>query len=99
MARTEQLSASVGKQDPREETASLLASALFHQARCNALNDTGLLDSAAEQTFDRLTGLVVKLMQVPVSLVSLVDTDRQFFKSQYGLPEPWASLRQTPLSH
>jgi len=38
-------------------------------------------------------------MQVPVSLVSLVDTDRQFFKSQCGLPEPWASLRQTPLSH
>jgi hypothetical protein len=32
-------------------------------------------------------------------LVSLVDIDRQFFKRQVGLPEPWASERQTPLSH
>jgi diguanylate cyclase (GGDEF)-like protein len=36
---------------------------------------------------------------VPTSLVSLVDIDRQFFKSQLGLAEPWASRRQTPLSH
>ena len=34
-----------------------------------------------------------------MSLVSLVDQDRQFFKSQYGLPSPWAEARQTPLSH
>jgi formate hydrogenlyase transcriptional activator len=32
-------------------------------------------------------------------MVSLVDGDRQFFKSSVGLPEPWASLRQTPLTH
>ena len=35
----------------------------------------------------------------PVALVSLVDADRQFFKSCLGLPEPWASARETPLSH
>jgi DNA-binding CsgD family transcriptional regulator len=29
----------------------------------------------------------------------LIDADRQFFKSSCGLPEPWASARQTPLSH
>jgi GAF domain-containing protein len=31
--------------------------------------------------------------------VSLVDADRQFFKSALGLPEPWATRRETPLSH
>ena len=36
---------------------------------------------------------------MPVALVSLVDDRRQFFKSQTGLPEPWASARETPLSH
>ena len=36
---------------------------------------------------------------VPVAMVSLVDDHRQFFKSQHGLPEPWASRRETPLSH
>jgi signal transduction histidine kinase len=38
-------------------------------------------------------------LNVPVALVSLVDEDRQFFKSCIGLPEPWASRRGTPLSH
>ena len=34
-----------------------------------------------------------------MALVSLVDDDRQFFKSCLGLPQPWAAQRQTPLSH
>ncbi len=67
--------------------------------RLAVLRATGLLDSAPEPAFDRLTALVTRLLHVPVALVSLVDRDRQFFKSQIGLPEPWASRRQTPLSH
>ena len=34
-----------------------------------------------------------------MALVSLVDEDRQFFKSEVGLPAPWSERRQTPLSH
>ncbi len=68
-------------------------------SRLAALAQTELLDSEAERSFDRLTELVCKLLDVPVSLVSLVDADRQFFKSAKGLAEPWATLRQTPLSH
>jgi two-component sensor histidine kinase len=64
-----------------------------------ALLDSGLLDSPAEAEFDRITALVSRLLHAPVALVSLVDSDRQFFKSSTGLPEPWASARQTPLSH
>lgn len=67
--------------------------------RLNALLRTELLDTPAEEAFDRLTRLAARLLDVPVSLVSLVDKDRQFFKSHCGLPEPWASARETPLSH
>lgn len=67
--------------------------------RLAALAGAGLLDTPAEEPFDRLTRLVSRVLGVPVSLVSLVDSDRQFFKSQVGLAEPWASERQTPLSH
>lgn len=57
------------------------------------------MDSSPEERFDRLTRLVAKSLSVPVALVSLVDTKRQFFKSTYGLPEPWKTDRETPLTH
>ncbi len=68
-------------------------------ARLAALRDLGILGTPPEEDFDRFTRLASELLEAPVSLVSLVDRDRQFFKSQHGLPEPWASARQTPLSH
>ena len=67
--------------------------------RLATLRASGLLDSAAEGAFDRITALAAKLLHAPVALVSLVDEDRQFFKSSTGLGEPWASKRETPLSH
>src|SRR5919108_2857095 len=68
------------------------------EARLAALHRTGLLDTPAEEAFDRLTRLAARLLGAPVALVSLVDEDRQFFKSAVGLPEPWASARSAPLS-
>jgi formate hydrogenlyase transcriptional activator len=67
--------------------------------RLAILRQTSLLDTPPEEVFDRLTRLATTLLRVPVALVSLVDADRQFFKSSVGLPEPLASLRQTPLTH
>ena len=60
-----------------------------------------LLDTPTEEVFDNFTKLASKLLNAPVSLVSLIDYDgdRQFFKSQFGLPAPWSETRQTPLSH
>ena len=60
-----------------------------------------LLDTPQEDVFDNFTHLASRLMRAPVSLVSIIDFDgdRQFFKSQCGLPEPWSETRQTPLSH
>ena len=80
-------------------TWSANAAALRDGARLDALRRTGLLDTPPEEVFDRLTRLVQRLLGAPIVLVSLVDADRQFFKSTVGLPEPWAARRQTPLSH
>jgi signal transduction histidine kinase len=67
--------------------------------RLAALQRTNLLDSPPEEAFDRLTRLASKILHVPVSLVSLVDHERQYFKSVVGPDDPWATLRETPLSH
>jgi hypothetical protein len=68
-------------------------------ARLDALRATGLLDSPRERRFDRHAELAAQVLGAPVALVSLVDEDRQFFKSCLGLPEPWSSARETPLTH
>ena len=67
--------------------------------RLAELQRTALLDTPSEEPFDRLTRLATRLCKTPVALVSLVDRDRQFFKSAVGLPEPWRTRRETPLSY
>lgn len=67
--------------------------------RLTTLRELGLLDSPAEEAFDRLARLASRLLHAPIALVTLVDADRQFFKSCLGLPEPWSSWRETPLSY
>lgn len=64
-----------------------------------AARATGLLDTEPEEAFDRLTTLASRLARAPVALLTLLDEHRQFFKSQVGLGEPWASRRETPLTH
>ena len=73
--------------------------ALADPDRLLALQATELADSAPDEAFDRLTRLVQRCVRVPVALVSLVDAERQYFKSAQGLAEPWCSARETPLSH
>lgn len=68
-------------------------------SRLAALCRTELLDAPAEPAFDHLLRLVTRSLNVPAAMISLVDQDRQFFVSSRGLPEPWASRRETPLSH
>ncbi len=54
-------------------------------ARLAALYASRLLDAGANQNFDRVTRLAASLFDVPISLVSLVDADRQWFGSRWGL--------------
>ena len=75
------------------------AEALADPARRAALVRTGLLEGDFDAALDRLAGVVARVLAAPVALVSLVDVDRQVFAGCVGLPEPWASQRETPLSH
>jgi len=78
--------------------SSRLTSVLADPGRLAALQQSNLLDTPAEEAFDRLVRQAAHLLEVPIALVSLIDEDRQFLKASVGLPGPWASARQTPLS-
>jgi PAS domain S-box-containing protein len=62
-------------------------------ARIASLRALGLLDTPPEERFDRLTRIAALATGVPMAYVSLVDVDRQWFKSRIGL-----TARQTPRS-
>jgi GAF domain-containing protein len=72
---------------------------LGDQRRLKALRDAGLLTDTPEEAFDRFTRLAAMIVEVPITLFTVVDDENQYFKSQYGLREPLATTRQTPLSH
>lgn len=59
--------------------------------RLETLRNYGVLDTDFEESFDRVTRLAAQLFGAPISLVSLVDEDRQWFKSAMGL-----DARETP---
>lgn len=54
-------------------------------ARLAALHELRILDTPAEERFDRITRIARDLFGTPITLVSLVDADRQWFKSRVGL--------------
>ncbi|TCP15193.1 PAS domain S-box-containing protein/diguanylate cyclase (GGDEF)-like protein [Crenobacter luteus] len=53
--------------------------------RLAALHALDILDTAADATLDRVTRTAARLFRVPVALVSLIDAERQWFKSRVGL--------------
>jgi diguanylate cyclase (GGDEF)-like protein len=62
--------------------------------RLRSLRALDLLDTPPEERFDRLTRVARRLFDTPIALMSLVDADRQWFKSRPGLDFP-----QTPREH
>lgn len=54
-------------------------------ARLQALYNCSILDTPAEERFDRITRLAKRIFQTEIALISLVDHDRQWFKSAQGL--------------
>lgn len=73
--------------DPRVSDADRV---LRDPERLAAVRRTRLLDSPTEDVFDRLTRLAAKLIGAPVTFISLVDEDRDFYKSCFGLDETCA---------
>jgi len=61
--------------------------------RIMALHELKVLDTPAEERFDRITKVAQIMFDVPIALVSLVDTNRQWFKSCAGL-----AAKETPRS-
>lgn len=55
------------------------------RSRLETLRALNLLDTAPEERFDRLTRMARRMFGVPISLVSLIDANRQWFKSNQGL--------------
>lgn len=58
------------------------------QRRLKELKSFRLLDTSKEVEFDRLTAMVARLCNAPIALVTLVDENRLYFKSSYGLDVP-----------
>ena len=63
----------------------------LESARLENLLSYDILDTVPEESFDRITRLAKYIFEAPVALVSLVDGDRQWFKSNQGL-----SVCETP---
>ncbi|MCW2603604.1 MAG: sensor hybrid histidine kinase [Pseudonocardiales bacterium] len=61
--------------------------------RVAALRALALLDTPSEERFDRITRTAQRVLNVPIALITLVDTDRQYFKSCQGL-----GVSETPRS-
>ncbi|NEL81113.1 MAG: histidine kinase, partial [Xanthomonas perforans] len=60
--------------------------------RLQALRSYGILDTPREAAFEDITRLASIICQTPIALISLVDAERQWFKSERGMGE-----RETPL--
>lgn len=71
-----------------------IQAALIDPRRLAAVRETGLLDSIAEESFDRLTRLAATITGAPVTFISLLDAHRDFYKSTSGMNGPLNTLRQ-----
>ena len=56
------------------------------QERLSAVHSYHLLDTLPEKDFDNITALTANICDVPISLVTLLDAERNFLKSHYGIP-------------
>lgn len=74
-----------GRGEPRQRPS--LYSAQEEESRARALGQIGLLDTPREERFDRICRLVQEVMQAPATYISLIDRERQWFKSTCGMGE------------
>ncbi len=80
-------------------TSTAVNPILLRSERLKLLRELELTDNTRESVYDRLTELASRIVNAPVSLMSMVASDRQVFKSMYGLTGWAAEDGETPLSH
>jgi len=64
--------------------------------RLSAIERYAILDTPEEAAFDKIAELAARILQAPIAVVSLVDRDRLWFKSHFGLSLPEVSRTETP---
>ena len=69
------------------------ANSIDEETRLATLSGLNILDTPPEERFDRLARLVQRIFEVPIALVTLVDSNRQWFKSCRGI-----NITETPRS-
>lgn len=87
------------KKTHSDQNGLLAGIRLDSASRLSAIHRLDILDVPRERGFKMLVELANRLLNTPVALITIVTDDRQFFVSSDGLGEPWASKRETPLSH
>ena len=70
-----------------------------HDERLKTLEDYDILDTFDEAEFDEIVQLASRICEAPISLISLVDAERQWFKARVGLDDPETPLDQSICSH
>ena len=67
--------------------------------RLQALREYSILDSLPEKDFEDITRIASEICQTPISLISLIDADRQWFKSKIGIDSTESSRDQAFCAH
>jgi hypothetical protein len=84
---------------PPHGLADFIMLSLLDTERLRVLAELAVVSSPTSKLYDEMTHLAMKIIDVPVALMSMVAADHQFFMSHVGLPEPWSTKRRIPLTH
>jgi GAF domain-containing protein len=82
---------------PADPAAAAVMAVLRDPDRLGALRRTGLLDSPREEAYDRIVLMASDALAVPAAAITLLDDQRQFFKSAVGVGEELDRVRETPI--